>query len=191
MSAQNFFQYMSSKQNSSENIDLENMRIRPVRVEDAYLITELRTLTGVFENIPCAQTERVNFNQNFINNLSFESDHMLVAELPSNNSFIIAGVANLHVNKNPRQRHCATIGVLVHPGYQRRGIGRMLMEKLIDIADNWISVKRIELEVIEDNTPAINLYKKLGFIQEGIKKHYVMKNGEYKSAIMMAKYKMQ
>ena len=171
------------------NEDIENFRIRPIRIEDSYLINELRIMEGVFENIPSVYSERANFSHNLITGLSGESDHVLVAEGKVNNCPIILGMAGLHGNKNPRQRHSATIGIMVHTAYQGKGIGKKLMDKLIDLADNWISVKRIELEVISDNTPAIKLYKKYGFREEGVKKACVYKNGQYVDAIMMARCK--
>ncbi len=186
---QQFFQQLGYNIDSPWDVKPESVNIRPVRIEDAYFITELRTTEGIFENLPTIYSERIAFNHNFINNLSLESDHVLVAEVISNNRAHIIAMAGLHTNKNPRQRHSANVGVMVHPRCQGKGIGKMLMKKLIDLADNWIPIKRIELEVIEDNIPAINLYKKLGFEQEGVKKYYVYKNGMYKNAILMARCK--
>jgi len=42
------------------------------------------------------------------------------------------------------------------------GLGRILSERTISLATNY-GVKKITLTVDEDNTRAINLYKKLGF----------------------------
>jgi putative acetyltransferase len=164
------------------------IKIRPLRFEDSYQINDIRTMRGVFENLPSLYSERPEFIQNFIKTFA-DSDHAFVAEVFENNYMRILGMAGLHINRSPRIRHSAMIGVMVHPGFQRRGIGKRLIECLIDTADNWVQVKRIELEVISDNTPAINLYKKFGFEQEGIKKKCVFRNGEYKDAIMMARYK--
>ena len=190
MSPQNPHQQRGYRYNMPNNENTDKFRIRAIRMEDAYLLSELRTMKGVFENIPTSYAERTNFNQNFINNLSAESDHVFVVESFENNQMKIIGMAGLHVNKNPRQKHSANIGIMVHTAYQGKGIGKKLMDKLIDLADNWVDIKRIELDVIADNTPAIKLYEKYGFKKEGVKKHSVFKNGNYTDVIMMARYNL-
>lgn len=50
----------------------------------------------------------------------------------------------------------------VEPRHQRRGLGQTLMDALIDICRER-EVRRIFLEVRENNIPAISFYKKNGF----------------------------
>jgi predicted N-acetyltransferase YhbS len=57
------------------------------------------------------------------------------------------------------------IGVL--PEHQRRGVGSALMRAGLDLADNWLGLRRVELTVYTDNAPAIHLYEKFGFVGEG------------------------
>lgn len=67
--------------------------------------------------------------------------------------------------------------IAVHPEYRDFGIGTMLMESLISICkiENVIG---ITLEVRVSNQRAINLYKKFGFVEEGIRKAYYEDNKE-------------
>jgi putative acetyltransferase len=67
------------------------------------------------------------------------------------------------------------------------GIGRKLMEALLDIADNWLMLTRIELGVLEGNDGAKRLYESLGFKEEGIKKMAVIRSGTYVDEIMMGR----
>jgi L-phenylalanine/L-methionine N-acetyltransferase len=41
------------------------------------------------------------------------------------------------------------------------------MQATVDLADKWLNLTRLELEVYTDNEPAIRLYKKFGFAVEG------------------------
>lgn len=63
------------------------------------------------------------------------------------------------------------------------------MNALIDLADSWYALKRIELEVYVDNEVTVNLYKKFGFVIEGTMKCYAMKDGKFIDAYLMAREK--
>ena len=76
---------------------------------------------------------------------------------------------------------------MVHADYQRRGVGTRLMEALLDIADNWLMLVRVELTVFADNAGAIALYEKLGFVIEGTKRAAAIRNGRYMDEYMMAR----
>ena len=43
----------------------------------------------------------------------------------------------------------------VRDDWQGRGVGTALMEAALDLADNWLNLTRIELEVYTDNAAAI------------------------------------
>lgn len=111
-----------------------------------------------------------------------ENSINLVAELDGKS----VGFASLNIFKG-RRRHCAALGISVHDDYQNKGIGTSLMRSLVDLADNWYGLKRIELEVYTDNKIAINLYKKFGFTIEGTLRCYAIRNGEYVDAYLMAR----
>lgn len=62
-----------------------------------------------------------------------------------------------------------TMGVL--PDFRGRGLGRVLMDALIDVARRWGS-ERVFLEVRESNAAAISLYENSGFAVVGRTKGY-------------------
>ena len=62
-----------------------------------------------------------------------------------------------------------TMGVL--PDFRGRGLGRVLMDALIDVARRWGS-ERVFLEVRESNAAAISLYENSGFEVVGRTKGY-------------------
>jgi RimJ/RimL family protein N-acetyltransferase len=66
------------------------------------------------------------------------------------------------VKENSSKPSLGDLGVCVHDDFQRRGVGSALMAELIDVADNWLDLKRLELTVYVDNEPAIRLYQKVG-----------------------------
>jgi len=75
--------------------------------------------------------------------------------------------------------------IAVHPGYREHGVGDSLLDTLIEICNNN-QIHSLTLEVRESNLKAQNLYKKHGFIVEGIRKKYYSDNNE--NALIMWKY---
>ncbi len=76
------------------------------------------------------------------------------------------------------------IGILKE--HHRKGMGKELFEQIISWAQKQ-GFHRLELEVDTGNTPAIQLYEKMGFEIEGVRKDAVCIRDEYKDLYMMAK----
>ncbi|EKO1914343.1 GNAT family N-acetyltransferase [Clostridium botulinum] len=164
------------------------MIIRAVSPEDYKDINEIRCMLGVRENILGRISERLEQSKGFIQSLD-HNDHLLVAEIKEEDEKKIVGVIGLNVNSNPRTRHTASLGMMVYKAYQGTGIGKKLMSEILDLADNWLMLVRIELGVFTDNEKAIKLYEKFGFKIEGTKKYAAIKNGRYADEYIMARYK--
>lgn len=112
-----------------------------------------------------------------------EGMYRLVAEVNGR----VVGVSSLHRGRTPRLQHVAGCGVSAHSDYWNQGVGSTLMSAIVDLADRWLNLKRIELEVYTDNAAAIRLYEKLGFVIEGTKRKYAFREGEYVDAHVMAR----
>lgn len=109
--------------------------------------------------------------------------HRFVAEVNGQ----VVGSASLSARQNPRSKHCGGIGMVVHPDFWGLGIGSQLMEKLLDMADNWLNLPRVELEVAIDNPAAIHLYQKFGFEIEGTKRFQNRGDGRWTHTHFMAR----
>ncbi|ACA44019.1 GNAT family N-acetyltransferase [Clostridium botulinum] len=164
------------------------MIIRAVSPEDYKEINEIRCMIGVRENILGRISERLEQSKEFIQSLG-SNDHLLVAEIKEEDEKKVVGVIGLNINSNPRTKHTASLGMMVHKAYQGNGIGKKLMSEILDLADTWLMLVRIELGVFTDNEKAIKLYEKFGFEIEGTKKYAAIKNGRYADEYIMARYK--
>jgi len=78
------------------------------------------------------------------------------------------------------------MSMAVSEAYQGQGVGSALLSAIIDLANNWLAIKRIEIQVFTDNTSAIDLYKRHGFDIEGTARNYAFQNGHYANAYLMA-----
>ncbi|MGN0587807.1 MAG: ribosomal protein S18-alanine N-acetyltransferase [Oscillospiraceae bacterium] len=73
--------------------------------------------------------------------------------------------------------------VAVLSEYRRNGIGEKLLRALEEQVSGFAAV--INLEVRESNLPAISLYKKLGYAQNGLRKNFYRQPVE--NAVLMSK----
>jgi L-phenylalanine/L-methionine N-acetyltransferase len=100
----------------------------------------------------------------------------------------IIGHAGLHAaSRSPRRRHAATLGMVVRDDWHRRGVGSVLLDALLDLADNWLGYTRVELTVYTDNAAALALYRRFGFAVEGTHRGYALRDGRYVDAYAMAR----
>ncbi|MCA9972899.1 MAG: GNAT family N-acetyltransferase [Anaerolineales bacterium] len=109
--------------------------------------------------------------------------HRLVAEHDGR----ILGAANLRQAQNPRMRHSGRIGLFVHADHWRQGVGAALLTALIDLADNWLNLRRLQLEVFTDHAAAIRLYERFGFAAEGVARRAVFGSGRFHDELLMAR----
>jgi L-phenylalanine/L-methionine N-acetyltransferase len=98
----------------------------------------------------------------------------------------LAGILGLHVQR-PRSSHCGTFGIMVHDDYVGRGVGTALLAAAIECADRSLGLRRIELAAYADNAPAIALYRKFGFVEEGCSRGDSMRAGQLVDTLHMAR----
>lgn len=163
------------------------IRIRRSQVSDAAAMARLMShpevLPGLLQ-LPYGNEEI--WKQRLSDNLApaRSQDLHLVAELGGE----LVGSAGLNqAGPALRRRHVMQLGMAVAPEAQGRGIGKALMAALLDYADNWGQVLRIELGVYADNARAIGLYQRFGFEVEGRQRAYALRAGRYVDSLMMAR----
>jgi len=77
-----------------------------------------------------------------------------------------AGITDITPHKKVNS-HVATFGISIAKRYRGKGLGKLLMEKILIEAKRLSEIKIITLEVFAENQNAIKLYKKLGFNEYG------------------------
>ena len=157
--------------------------IRPTEPGDAAGTAALRRMPGVFETTLGLPSFRTADSEAFVARLG-PNDHHFVAVLEDGT---VIGAVGLRVETNPRMRHVGSVGLFVHTDYQNMGVGTALLNTLLDLADNWLMLVRVELTVFADNQRAIHLYEKLGFEKEGLRRMTTVRDGVYADEYMMAR----
>jgi putative acetyltransferase len=89
--------------------------------------------------------------------------------------------------KENRRSHVGDFGMAVHDAYQGRGAGSAMLAAVLDFADRWMGLRRLELTVYADNARAIGLYEKFGFVREGLHRDFALRDGVFIDALAMAR----
>jgi RimJ/RimL family protein N-acetyltransferase len=108
---------------------------------------------------------------------------VFVAETPAG----LVGRLSIARDSAPQSHHVAELGLMVASSERRRGIGTALIEE----AGKWArasGITKLELHVFPHNEPAIALYRKLGFTEEGRRQRHYRIGGHYVDAVLMALY---
>jgi ribosomal protein S18 acetylase RimI-like enzyme len=99
----------------------------------------------------------------------------------------ILGVAGLRTNQGPKESHKGMlVGMYVRPQARNRGVGRRLVEAVMEVARRR-GVELLQLAVVSDNEPARRLYARLGFVEYGIEKKSLKQGGRYTDEVLMVK----
>src|ERR1700674_5483132 len=95
------------------------------------------------------------------------------------------GIAGFARRESEKEKHKGLLwGMYVHPDARNSGIGRKLIEAVIDYARQHVEL--IQLSVVSDNEPARRLYACLGFVEYGVEKNSLKQSGHYYDEILMA-----
>ncbi|WP_034225631.1 GNAT family N-acetyltransferase [Arenimonas donghaensis] len=101
----------------------------------------------------------------------------------------VAGQLGLYLSTNPRRRHVGDLGMGVRDDFQGRGVGTALLKAALGLADGWLQLRRLELQVYADNAAGIALYTRHGFVEEGRHRDFAFRDGSYVDALSLARVK--
>lgn len=175
---------MTAKKNQGEII------IRRANLEDAQsvlniqfeVILEEQYLISASEEFHNSVEQQRGWLQKILDN---DREIMLVAEL---NNEVVGWIVFQSPNRK-RLAHTGSFGMMIQKEYRGFGIGKKLINELLNWAEKNPLIEKVSLGVFSTNHRAIGLYKSMGFIEEGRKINEIKINdAEYADDILM--YKM-
>ncbi len=166
-----------------------NIILRPLRIDDWEKTLKWRNNIKIKRNTmmhPFPITEMVE-KEWYENILKSKSDKSVYFAITKKDNFPIGFIS---LNKiNYVHKNCYLGIVIGEFSEQGKGYGKEAIELINNYAFDILNLRKITLEVTENNMQAINLYKKLGFVVEGRLKQHYYSEGEYFDLIIMSLFK--
>ena len=168
--------------------DGRSVRIRRAVPDDAGLVLEyLRKVGGETFNLTFG-AEGPGLTE------SEERDYLARVGESDNSLAILAVVGETIVGgltfdggRRPRLRHVGEFGISVAQEYAGLGIGRGMIEYMIGWAERSGVVRKINLKVRVDNTGAIGLYQRMGWVHEGRTTRDTLIDGQFNDCLLMGR----
>lgn len=153
-----------------------SIHIRAAEIADVEALTAIANLPGVRHGtMRLPHTPRALFERRLA---ASSGSHLLVGEIEEADNARRVVAHGALMPRNGRMAHVGEVFLFVHDNYTGQGLGRATLGALIDLADNWLGLRRLELDVNVDNAAAINLYQRHGFEVEGTKRGDILRAGE-------------
>lgn len=174
---------IQGKNIDDNNINIHNYDILPLYLKKPQAQRQLEEKNLLIRKMEYNDLDNLNISEFD----DFWNLDILKEELKSDNSkFIVAKLENEIVGFAGAKfiiDEADIMNIAVKSSYRKQGIASLLLKNLIEICKNN-HINSINLEVNEENFPAINLYKKYEFLEVGKRKNYY--DGKF-DAILMKK----
>jgi RimJ/RimL family protein N-acetyltransferase len=146
-----------------------------------------------FVNQIAGETDNLTFGGGeFHLSVDQEKQYFLDLQKSKNSIFIIGkidsqivSVADLSSSPIARLEHAGVIGLSVMKDYWHIGVGTAMLQYLISWAEQSKIIRKINLGVRTSNLRAITLYRRMGFIEEGIKTRSMYINQKFCDTLKM------
>lgn len=170
--------------------DMGNYVIRTGKIEDAEatlniqksVVSEGEYVTAYPEEFTKTLSQQREWIQRLLEN---ENETIIVAEKDGE----VVGLIVFESTPNrKRLSHTGSFGLLISNTCRGMGIGKMLIQVLLEWAEKNPFIEKVSLAVFSTNHRAISLYKSMGFIEEGRKiNEFKFADDEYVDDILMYK----
>ena len=143
------------------------IEIRPAGPDDAGAILAYLQMVG-------GESDNLTFGPEGPGLTDAEEREYLARAAASDNALVllalhegtIVGSLSFEGGRRARTRHTGELGISVTRDFTGKGIGRALLEALIEWAEES-GIRKLNLRTRVDNTGAIRLYERLGWVAEG------------------------
>jgi len=171
-----------------EEINDGNLSLRKISKEDVTFFFQSlknRDMTNYLSLGPLSSFEHSKrLIKNYLKSWENYNQFNYVIELRENQKNTRVGSISLWNINWIHQR--SGIGIWILPTFWERGIGTKTITLIKNIGFLHLKLNRIEAYIALKNERSIKMFKKCGFVEEGILKRYLSINGEFQDALLVA-----
>jgi len=141
--------------------EARNIIIRPFSQEDSQAICSFPSQSFVSGDLLPSSRESTQFSK------------LLAEKEPGQHRFVacsdrgVHGLVILTQRLRPRLQHSGTITILVDSGHQPTDVTRALVTVAIEMAERWLNLSRIQVEIAGSEERLLKIFKTCGFQVEG------------------------
>lgn len=165
----------------------KNIRLRAIEEEDLATLVKWKSDPGInqyfHEYRPLSLRNQKDWYEKQLNN----SAELNLVAMTHDGSLI--GTAGL-VSIDARSRKAVLSRILIGEHSNRNlGMGSQIQLLMMQYAYDHLNLNKLYGEVLSSNMAALTFYKGFGFVEEGIFRNHVYKNGEYQDVVALACFK--
>lgn len=168
-------------------LECSGIELVPIEIEDLKILNKWKNDEEVFKYLgggyrPTSISQQKNWIEKLVENTSENQRYMILSEEKEKIGFIgLYGISAIH--------RTADLGIYIgEKDYRGKGIATRAFKALEKYAKEYLNVRKIKLEVVKENEPAVKLYQKLDFYICGEYKQERYIKGEYKDVVLMEKF---
>ncbi|MXV16694.1 GNAT family N-acetyltransferase [Hufsiella ginkgonis] len=166
---------------------MNQIKFRPLRMEDAWFINNLRQQEDVERMIggvirPVSYERDLKWVEDLIMK---DHQHMIYFAITPGSSDDIIGYTSIS-EIDYRNGTCFWSGIKVDPGQAGRGVGTEVALKVLKYVFEELRMVRCKAECLENHQAALNMMLKVGYRQEGLMRKTVYKNGAHNNQWLLS-----
>lgn len=152
----------------------KDIRLRLIKFEDTDFVLSLNNNLIIKKSFPRNYDITKQMHTRFLGDARKNGDYYFII---SYKSMPVGTISIYDINKVHKRAEWGRF--IIHPDFQRQGIGTLVLKKIIEYAFNDLDLHRLYCYIMSDNNSTIELYKKIGFEIEGTLKDHLYINGQF------------
>lgn len=167
-------------------LSLDNSRLRMLEEKDLSFVKDLRLDYSTAINLGTFLFTNDFCQQKWFEYISASPKEMFLIYEEMDEDFSWHKVGYVRLSDIDRINSSVCIGADINSRERGKGFGVKIYNIALKLCFDYWNINRVWLLVIEYNKPAIKLYQKMGFVEEGVQRNAIFRDGSYHNYIMMS-----
>lgn len=179
-----------SKDNKVVFRQLDDVILRPMEESDVEFIQKWANDETVTEFLNLYLPLNENDQKDWVKNQRANGKEIVLLIQFSQDNACALPVGTIGLHGIDARNGTATLGILIgEKTHWGKGIGEKAITMILKYAFYFLNLRKVNLSVFSENERAKKLYKKCGFIVEGVRKENFYRNGKYVDEVCMAVFR--